>query len=165
MSVLIISLPRTGSTSLLHKIAKEKNLKPLFEPFDGTGRIEYNGERDVVVKTIICHHNDNLKLSKKFDEVILLTRRNVKECTESHAYQTYFSKKKNYNSNTPYVYEEVPSEIYELCYNDIIKWNKEIDELSTKLNVPITYYEDIFDFNNEGRLRKGNRDKTIKKLI
>jgi len=165
MSVLIISLPRTGSTSLLHKIAKEKNLKPLFEPFDGTGRIEYNGERDVVVKTIICHHNDNLELSKKFDEVILLTRRNVKECTESHAYQTYFSKKKNYNSNTPYVYEEVPSEIYELCYNDIIKWNKEIDELSTKLNVPITYYEDIFDSNNEGRLRKGNRDKTIKKLI
>jgi hypothetical protein len=165
MSVLIISLPRTGSTSLLHKISKEKNLKPLFEPFDGTGRVNYNGEKDVVVKTIICHHNDNLELSKKFDEVILLTRRNVKECAESHAYQTYFSKKKNYNSNTPYVYEEVPSEIYELCYNDIIKWNKEIDELSTKLNVPITYYEDIFDSNNEGRLRKGNRDKTIKKLI
>jgi hypothetical protein len=165
MSVLIISLPRTGSTSLLHKIAKEKNLKPLFEPFDGTGRIEYNGERDVVVKTIICHHNDNLELSKKFDEVILLTRRNVKECTESHAYQTYFSKKKNYNSNTPYVYEEVPSEIYELCYNDIIKWNEELNELSTKLNVSIRYYEDIFDSNNEGRLRKGNRDKTIKKLI
>jgi hypothetical protein len=104
-------------------------------------------------------------LSKEFDEVILLTRKNVIECTESHAYQTYFSKKKNYNSNTPYVYEEVPSEIYELCYNDIIKWNEELNELSTKLNVSITYYEDIFDSNNEGRLRKGNRDKTIKKLI
>ena len=165
MSVLIISLPRTGSTSLLHKVAKEKNLKPLFEPFDGTSRVKYNGERDVVVKTIICHHHNNLELSKEFDEVILLTRKNVLECTESHAYQTYFSKKKNYNSNTPYVYEEVPSEIYELCYNDIIKWNEELNELSTKLNVSITYYEDIFDSNNEGRLRKGNRDKTIKKLI
>jgi hypothetical protein len=165
MSVLIISLPRTGSTSLLHKLAKEKNLKPLFEPFDGTGRVEYNSEKNVVVKTIICHHNDNIQLSKNFDEVILLTRRNVKECTESHAYQTYFSKIKNYDSNKPYVYEEIPTDIFELCHNDIIKWNKELSDLSTKLNVPITYYEDIFDFNSEERLRKGDRDKTIKKLI
>jgi hypothetical protein len=165
MSVLIISLPRTGSTSLLHKIAKEKNLKPLFEPFDGTGRVEYNGEKNVVVKTIICHHNDNIQLSKNFDEVILLTRRNVKECVESHAYQTYFSKIKNYDSNKPYVYEEIPTDIFELCHNDIIKWNKELSDLSTKLNTSITYYEDIFDFNSEQRLRKGDRDKTIKKLI
>ena len=161
MSVLIISLPRTGSTSLLHKIAKEKNLKPLFEPFDGTGRVNYNGEKDVVVKTIICHHNDNLELSKKFDEVILLTRRNVKECAESHAYQTYFSKKKNYNSNMPYLYEEVPLGVFELCYNDIVKWNKDINELSVKLDIPITYYEDIFDKDSEERLRMIGKKRSI----
>lgn len=156
MSILIIALPRTGSTSLLYKIAKEKNLKPLFEPFDGTNRVIYNNEKDVVVKTIICHHNDNLGLSKDFDNVILLTRKNIMECIESHAFQTYYSKKKNYNSNKPYVYEEVPSEIFELCYKDIIKWNKDIDELSIKLNIPITYYEDIFDKDSEERLRKGS---------
>jgi hypothetical protein len=97
--------------------------------------------------------------------VILLTRRNVKECAESHAYQTYFSKIKNYDSNKPYVYEETPTDIFELCHNDIMKWNEELNELSTKLNVSITYYEDIFDSNSEDRLRKGDRDKTIKKLI
>ena len=92
MSVLIIALPRTGSTSLLNKIADEKGFKPLFEPFDGTGRVIYNKEKDVVVKTIICHHPNNLELSQEFDEVILLTRRNIKECVESHAFQTYYSK-------------------------------------------------------------------------
>lgn len=156
MSVLIIALPRTGSTSLLYRIAKEKKLKPLYEPFDGTNRVNYNNEKNVVVKTIISHYHDNLELTKQFDEVILLTRKDIMECTESHAYQTFFSKKKKYNSNKSYVYEKVPSEIFELCYNDIVKWNKDLNELSVKLNIPITYYEDIFDKNSEERLRKEN---------
>ncbi len=44
-----------------------------------------------------------------------------------------------------------------------VKWNKDINELSINLNIPITYYEDIFDSNGIGRLRKGKRDKN--KLI
>ncbi len=107
MRILIISLPRTGSTSLLYKLAKDKNLKPLFEPFDGSNRVKYNGEDNVVVKTIISHHSNNIKLSEEFDQVILLSRKNLLECAESHAYQTYFSKVKNYNSNNEYYYEDV----------------------------------------------------------
>lgn len=164
MSILIIALPRTGSTSLLYKLAKKNNLNPLFEPFDKTGRVNYNGEKNIVLKTIICHHPNNLELSKGFDEVILLSRKNILECTESHAYQTYFSKTKNYNSNNEYYYEEVPSKIFQLCYNDIIKWNEELNELSLKLNIPITYYEDLYDLNDKNRLRKGNKGD-IKKLL
>ena len=96
-----------------------------------------------------------------FDEVILLTRKNVLECAESHTYQTYFSKKKKYNSNKPYVYEEVPSEVFELCYNDIVKWNKDINELSIKLDIPITYYEDISDKDSEERLRMIGKKRSI----
>jgi hypothetical protein len=55
MSILIIALPRTGSTSLMNKLANERNLKPFFEPFDGTNRVIYNNEDNSVVKTIICH--------------------------------------------------------------------------------------------------------------
>jgi hypothetical protein len=161
MSILIIALPRTGSTSLLYRLAKEKGLKPLFEPFDGSKRVSYNKEKDVVVKTIICHHNNNLELTKQFDEVILLTRKNILECVESHAYQTYFSKKKNYNSNMPYLYEEVPSEVFQLCYNDIVKWNKDIIELSVKLEIPITYYEDIFNKDGGERLRMTGKKRSI----
>ena len=165
MSVLIISLPRTGSTSLLYKLASEKGLTPLFEPFDGSNRVKYNGESNVVVKTIISHHSNNLKLSKEFDEVVLLSRRNLLECVESHAYQTYFSKVKNYNSNNPYYYENVIDSVFKVCYDDIIKWNTELNILSEKINVPISYYEDIFDVNSNDRLRKGNKSDYKNKLI
>jgi hypothetical protein len=165
MSVLIIALPRTGSTSLLYKIAKERNFKPLFEPFDNTGRVKYSNEKDSVVKTIICHHSNNLGLAKKFDEIILLSRKNLLECAESHAYQTYFSKVKNYNSNDPYYYEEVPKELFELCYNDILKWNADLSELSVNLNTPITYYEDLYNPLDKDRLRKGKRDEIRMKLF
>ena len=165
MSILIIALPRTGSTALMTKLAKEKSLTPLFEPFDGSDRVKYNNEKGVVVKTIISHHKNNLELSKNFDEVILLSRKNLLECAESHAYQTYFSKTKNYNSNNPYYYEDVPRNVFDLCYNDIIKWVDDINKLSNTLNIPITYYEDIYDLNNENRLRKGNRNDLNKNLI
>jgi len=165
MSILIIALPRTGSTSLLYNLSKERGYKPLFEPFDNTNRVKYVNEKNIVVKTIICHHPNNLELSKYFDEIILLSRKNLLECIESHSYQTYFSKTKNYNSNSPYFYEEVPKEIYKLCYNDIIKWNIELEELSNQLNIPITYYEDLYNENDEGRLRKGNRNEIVKKLF
>jgi hypothetical protein len=165
MSILIISLPRTGSTSLLYKISKERGLNPLFEPFDGTKRVKYSGEKNVVVKTIICHHSNNLDLAKEFDEVILLSRKNLLECAESHAYQTYFSKAKNYNSNHAYYYEEAPKDIFELCYKDILKWDKELEDLSKDLNVPITYYEDIYDPSGGERLRKGKREDLKTKLL
>lgn len=153
MRVLIIALPRTGSTSLLYKIAKERNLKPFFEPFDGTGRVVYNNEDNSVVKTIIPHHSNNLELINTFDEVTLLNRRNLKELIESHAYQTHFSKK-GYNSNNPYVYKQPPQEIVNLCTSDILNWNEQIIYLSEITNIPITYYEDIFDGNSNDRLRK-----------
>jgi len=160
MKILIISLPRTGSTSLLYKIANEKNLKPFFEPFDGTNRVIYNNEDNSVVKTIICHHKNNLELISKFDEVILLNRRNLKELIESHSYQTYFSKK-GYNSNNPYVYKEPPQEIINLCTSDILNWNEEIKYLSEIAKIPITYYEDIFDSNSSDRLRISITNKLI----
>jgi hypothetical protein len=46
-----------------------------------------------------------------------------------------------------------------------MKWNNDLNELSYRLNIPITYYEDMFDINSEARLRKGNRNKFDKKLI
>lgn len=165
MSVLIIALPRTGSTSLLYKIAEEKNLKPLFEPFDNTDRVEYVNDGNIIVKTIICHHPNNLELSKEFDEIILLSRKNLMECAESHTYQTHFSKTKNYNSNNPYLYEEAPREVFELCYSDILKWNGDLEKLSLQLNIPIVYYEDLFNPNGEGRLRIGKKEDFVKKLI
>jgi hypothetical protein len=160
MSILIIALPRTGSTSLLYKLSKENRLTPLFEPFDNSGRVQYNGEKNVVLKTIICHHPNNLELISTFDRVILLNRRNLKELIESHSYQTYFSKK-GYNSNNGYVYKEPPQEIINLCTSDILNWNEEINRLSEITKIPITYYEDIFDSDSPDRLRLVSINKLI----
>jgi hypothetical protein len=165
MSILIIALPRTGSTSLLNKLSKERGLKPLFEPFDNTGRVKYANEKNVVLKTIICHHSNNIELCREFDEIILLSRKNLMECAESHAYQTHFSKTKNYNSNNPYLYEDTPPQVFELCYRDILKWNNDMEKLSSQLNIPITYYEDLYNPNDNDRLRKGNRNDFNKTLI
>jgi len=164
MKILIIALPRTGSTSLMYRLANEKNLKPFFEPFDGTSRVIYNNEDNSVVKTIICHHKNNLELINKFDEVILLNRKNLKELIESHSYQTYFSKR-GYDSNSQYVYKTPPQDVINLCTSDILNWNEEINYLSDITKIPITYYEDIYNPNDNNRLRRGNLDDYEKKLI
>ena len=163
MKVLIISLPRTGSTSLMHKIAKEKNLVPLFEPFDGSNRFLYYGQDNIVLKTIVCHHPNNIELSKEFDEVILLSRKNLNDCIESHAYQKQFSKTKGYNSNDYYEFTLPPIEVFNSCTSDILNWNEDLSLLSEKLDIPITYYEDLFDERSVDRLRliKGNKKSII----
>jgi hypothetical protein len=172
MRILIISLPRTGSTSLLHSIANSKNLRPLFEPFDGTNRVTYKDNMDnIVLKTIVDvqkpENCDNyidwvIKFSKLFDEIILLSRKDLKACAESHAYSVY-NRKNGFTSNDPYLWEPTP--IDELCNNNIIKWNEILNTLSNELDIPITYYEDLYNPNDESRLRKGDRNKYVKKII
>jgi hypothetical protein len=172
MRILIISLPRTGSTSLLRDICNSKKLKEVFEPFDGTNRFAYNdGMDNIVVKTIVLFQKPSdvldynewiLEFSKKFDEVILLSRKNLIECAESHAYAV-FNRKKGFTSEMQYIWEETPN--FDKCYSDIIKWDTTLKMISTKLDIPITYYEDIYDLNSDGRLRKGNRSAYTQSLI
>lgn len=172
MKILIISLPRTGSTSLLTSISKNRNLIPLFEPFDGSNRYLYSDDMEnIVLKTIVSeHYPENvedyhtwiIEFSKKFDEVILLNRRDLKACAQSHAYSVY-NKKRGFTSLDPYLWENTP--IDELCYSNIVRWNEEINKISIELGIPITYYEDIYDLNSEDRLRKGDRVNTKKTII
>lgn len=154
MRILILSLPRCGSTSLLYDIAKKENLNPVFEPFDKSNRFLYSDElTNIVVKTIIFQHKDNFELCKKFDKVILLSRKNLKEHIESYAYCWYESSKKKYNSNEHYTYSKPPDWVIDVSEKNLIKWQKEIEDISKKINTPITYYEDIYDTNSIDRLR------------
>jgi hypothetical protein len=172
MRILIVSLPRTGSTSLLDTISKSKNLKSLFEPFDGSNRYHYSDDMDnIVLKTIVSVHHPKevtdfytwiIEFTKKFDEIILLTRRDLKACAESHAFEVY-NRKKGHTSTQEYFWEETP--IDDLCYSNIIKWNNTLTKLSVDLNIPLTYYEDLYDLNNKNRLRKGNRNEIKSNII
>lgn len=92
------------------------------------------------------------EIYNEFDKIILLSRRDLKECAESWAYLMYNNNKNGYDSTIHYIWETPPN--IEKYYNDIIKWDTELKELSTYFNIPITYYEDIFDVNSVDRYRK-----------
>lgn len=160
MRILIIALPRTGSTSLLLRYGKIHNLKQIFEPFEPLNLNLYNiNNNNIVVKTMIYHippNCDNLingyvDMSKKFDETILLSRKNLDECAESWAYLKTYNHK-NFDSNKHYIWK--PMADIDKYKNDIYKWDEYLTQISKILNIPITYYEDNFDMNSNERYRK-----------
>lgn len=161
MKVLIISLPRTGSTSLLYHIAKERNLRAFFEPFMLKDTYYFdNTMENIVVKTIIEQYSDNYNLAKNFDEVILLSRKNHKEHVESLSY-LYYNIKKGYNSNKYYEYKTPPRHYIIKANKRILEMNADLEVLSNQLNIPIQYYEDLFDENGSDRLRVKNLPKSL----
>jgi len=161
MKILIIALPRTGSTNLMDKIARENNLSPIFEPFDKRKSYLYSSSLDnVVVKTIVEQHPNNLDLCKDFKEVILLSRRNFIEHLESVAF-LYHNIPKGYHNNTHYSYSTPPQDIIDLAHRRINEMNAELETLSEQLNIPIQYYEDLFDPNGPDRLRIKSVEKNL----
>lgn len=158
MKILIISLPRTGSTSFLKKICKEYNLKEIHEPFnEEMGNLEkyknydFSNESNIGVKTHINHMDIDfyVKYSKIFDKIFLLSRKNLKECAESLSYANYTNK-----YITDYIWFKTPN------FNRTIEFVNNIDNdlktLSKLIDVDIIYYEDVFDINSNERLRKPN---------
>jgi hypothetical protein len=171
MKILIISLPRTGSNSLLNKIAYEFNLQPISEPFYKNKTNAYKSSYDgVVVKTIISQKPDYvtnihewlIEFTKEFDKVILLSRKDLKACAESLAFFLH-NESIGFDSVTPYSWYETPN--YLETEKLVKQLNDDLNKLSKELNIDIVYYEDIFNTNSPERLRKNNVGKTKTHLI
>jgi hypothetical protein len=165
MRVLIISLPRTGSNSLMKQYSKKYNLKIFGEPYNEINKniwSEMELEQDnIVVKTII-HQTPNSELnhiefwiseSKKYDKVILLSRKNLTKCAESVAFLSY-NEKNGFKYNKKYNWYLTPNLNESMIY--VEKCDKDLKILSNFLNIDIIYYEDIFDLNSKDRLRNIN---------
>jgi hypothetical protein len=174
MSILIIALPRTGSSELGRRLSTYNKFKYEFEPFNpSVGLPPLSDFKKIVLKTIIFHlpyyiKEENrinwlIELTKNFDEVVLLSRKNLTDCAESWSYLMHKEKQKSFKSNQAYLWEKTPN--YNEEYLNIIKWNEELKFISTELNIPITYYEDIYNVNDSGKLRKGNLIDYEKKII
>ena len=172
MSILIIALPRTGSTEFGKRLSINNKFKYEFEPFNPiAGLPPLTNFKNIVLKTIIFQlpyyiKEENrinwlIELKKEFDEVILLSRKNLTDCAESWSYLMH--KEKSFKSNQPYLWEKTPN--YDKEYGNIIKWNEELTFISNELKIPITYYEDIYNSNENGKLRKGNLNDYEKKII
>jgi hypothetical protein len=174
MSILIIALPRTGSSELGRRLSTYNKFNYEFEPFNpSVGLPPLTDFKKIVLKTIIFHlpyyvNEENrinwlIELTKNFDEVVLLSRKNLTDCAESWSYLMHKKKEKSFKSNQPYLWEKTPN--YDKEYGNIIKWNEELTIISNKLNIPITYYEDIYNSDEKGKLRKGNLNDYEKKII
>jgi hypothetical protein len=174
MSILIIALPRTGSSELGRRLSTYNKFKYEFEPFNpSVGLSPLTDFKKIVLKTIIFHlpyyvNEENrinwlIELTKNFDEVVLLSRKNLTDCAESWSYLMYKEKQKSFKSNQPYLWEKTSN--YDEEYHNILKWNDELKFISNELNIPITYYEDIYDSSDKDRLRKGNRNDFDKSII
>jgi len=187
VKILIVSLPRTGSSQLLIDVSKKHQLKSIFEPYNirilNNDRLYSSEMNDVAVKTIIGQTPKKIAYDvtcdnyvyeylkwlynfiKDFDEVILLSRKNLIACIESISFLMYNitnkdkDKNKNFTYNIPYYYEAPPVEIYNFYKKEITAYDKIINIISKDLNIPITYYEDIYDLNSPNRLRKDHKDK------
>jgi hypothetical protein len=156
MKILLITLPRTGSTSLLKRISEEQKLNSIGEPFNNVnGNLEkykdydWKNTNDICVKTHINHKDVTfyLEFIKYFDKVILLSRKDLNLCAESLSYANHFQ-----NFTKKYEWINTPN------LNQNIKLVKEFDEelkkLSKLTNIKISYYEDLFNTKSEDKLRK-----------
>lgn len=170
MKILVLSLPRTGSTTFAKNLAKENNISFVFEPFAPNAELlnriknfELDYTKDnIVVKTLINNQYDvdwYVEFSKGFNQTYLLSRRNLKQCIDSWAYLNYNRDKIDFESE--YFWEMTPN--WDESYHQIYDWNDKLINLSNKINIPIIYYEDIFDI-NKNRLRKGDT-KLNRKIV
>jgi len=124
----------------------------------------WDDKNNVVVKTLIGQPQlNNLvkfysEFSKKFDDVILLSRHDLVAVSESFSYLKW-NLDKGVSFDDEYHWEETPNlnETYKL----ITKLNDDLIKLSNNLKIPITYYEDIYNINSNDRLRKNKRVKTL----
>jgi len=138
MKVLIVSLPRTGSTNLLLSLGRLLNLKTYSEPFEKkyVGE-DYKFNQPHIIKTMI----NDLKVNPlDFDKVIILARKDLKAQLESF---TFALKNDKWHEN----YKVNDIEIVKEYYYNFNAMRLNIEKLSKEINIPITWYEDLYSGN------------------
>jgi len=135
MKVIIICLPRTGSTNLLHSLGRLLNLKTYNEPFEEKYQGEnYEFNQSHIIKTMI----NDLKLKPlDFDKIIILARKDLKAQLESF---TFALKNDKWHEN----YNDKDIEIAKQHYYDFNAMKLKLEKLSKEINIPITWYEDLY---------------------
>ena len=178
MKILILALPRTGSTSLLAKIQKQ-NYKGIFEPYSDVQLKKFNYEYplkelnendNIVVKQIFANiwnkeespvkfytypsRNPTvyapyqIEFAKYFDKVILLDRKNTEEHLKS-CINVFYKQSQNKDIFEKWEEKDLPQDyidnhIIENGHSHFYIQKSEILLVSKKLNIDITWYEDLY---------------------
>jgi hypothetical protein len=158
VKILIVGIPRSGTTSVYNSIKSQYSELPSFyEPWfwRKNEKVDIDSYKDLLIKTLIYQKpNPILKrgyqlidcldfyreIVPKFDKVILLSRRNLNEAAVSYDYAF-----KSKNWQTEYSTDSLPKQwtihMYEVISN-------RIEVLGNEFNLKVWYYEDLFNANN-----------------
>lgn len=142
-SCLIIASPRSGSSNLMRSIAKANNLNRLFEPYGSKVHkdLKVDGYCTKVIsrrKTIEFWE----EISKEFDKVVLLARKDIEGAAESIT-KLYCSE--NHDPDMKWDKLEDWERVHLPRGREIINESVFIiDELSKRLNISVDYYEEVY---------------------
>ena len=145
-NILLITEPRTGSSSLMKSIASAYGFDYQFEP-DKKDKLKV--KNNTVVKIIVDVSRGKeyyLDLIKQFSQTIFLSRRNIIEQSEAF-WALFFINDGGYaekwNEN------ELPENLrqrkdYKNRYKRLVEKKLFLLDLSLYTSIPINYYEDVF---------------------
>jgi len=168
--ILIISGPRTGSTYLGKELGKNYNLKFISEPKEIKHLKKVKCIKLIPFKSVKYSLDDIVEFSKRFSYIILLQRKD--KIAQSESWQAlramkYLKQQDHLKWQPGTIEHKYPLE----GYIDRIKYiDEKIEWLSEKLNIPISFYEDIYyegkvpyDLNFKPDLSKRLRQEQKKK--
>jgi len=154
MKILIIATPRSGSTSLIRGLGKILSLERIPEPFNRHSQrcktYPYPIRENSVLKSIVDQVPKEYNgaeyffkhFSKEFDNVIILGRRSFWD-----QYNSFISAVDSDIWHRRYIKVEHPFE--KEHYESLTRLRQLLDECSEKLNIPITWYEDLYSGDKE----------------
>lgn len=152
MKILIIAVPRSGSTTLTIAMGNSLKLTIIGEPFNEAIHKNVNYQDSVVKNNVIVKSLIDINVpdvitfykeySKLFDKTIILSRKNTKELSESYAFQNWTNVGKLREWQSKYKYSQI---------GDVDKWvdwmintKNNLEILSNELNIEIDWYEDLY---------------------
>lgn len=143
MKILILCIPRSGSSTLAYAIGKTYDIKKFYEPFNRAQTLVWDDkyfDTDHVLKTMIYDTNLETFPFNIYDRIIYLSRRDLLEAAQSF---TYAVSNTNYKSDW-----RKWSEPYTLPKSDKPTWHyewfKKIDLQLKAVADKIVYYEDLY---------------------
>lgn len=157
MKILVICLPRAGSTSFVTSLSKATNINLLSIPDaysypENISLINHVLAKEDIIFRMSPSHNigmDLIEFSKLFDYTILLSRRSESDYYKSFVNLYYKEIIVGSGWSSKYDYDEIPSK-YKIELKNSKDWKRllndkqTIESFSTKMNIDIIYYEDLY---------------------
>ena len=148
MSILIVTVVRSGSSRLLEAISKAHGKVGILEPTTPGYIAEFDPSKDIVkiaVQTLTT--SDTIELIGKFDKTILLDRKDKLAQAIS-----YLNLKIHMNGNydSKYVSKDFTQDQIDEYLSRLEDTRKQLTEISKVTSIPIVYLEDLIQFKDIG---------------